>query len=277
VSCSTSTGLTGVTGYTHDLTGNMVSSTDGLELGYNAANQTVDLSGLDGQDAGQASYAGVGQAERVSANQQTFTTAVTGVTAARQGTDAVRWVRDPAGNVISQRGADGTRVYYLTDGLGSTTALVDDTGQVRTRYRYSPYGETEQTCHGDGCVDNPWRYTGEYQDDTGMYKIGERYLAPALGRWTQADPAAFRINPSMLGEPSPYAYAGCNPINNTDPTGLWVECTFAVAGGVFTVIGAAAFAPATGFTSVGAAAAYLGVAGGGAVTSGAGIGFSCLT
>jgi hypothetical protein len=38
-----------------------------------------------------------------------------------------------------------------------------------------------------------------------MYKIGERYLSPELGRWTQADPAVFRINPSVPGEPSPYA------------------------------------------------------------------------
>jgi RHS repeat-associated protein len=228
LSCSTSTGTTGVTGYTHDGNGNMTTSTGGLDLAYNTANQTVQLSGLQGQSGGSASYTGVGQTERVTAHQLTFTTALTGVTAARQGLLTTRWVRDPAGNVISQRGADGSRAYYLTDGLGSTVALVDANGQVRTRYVYSPYGETEQTCHGAGCIDNPWRYTGEYQDPTGMYKIGERYLSPELGRWTQADPAANRINPSMPGEPNPYAYAGCNPINNTDPTGLSVECALQV-------------------------------------------------
>jgi RHS repeat-associated protein len=235
LSCSTSTGLSSVTGYDHDGNGNMTGSTAGLVLAYNDANQTWAMGGLEGQGGTFASYAGVGQTERVSAHQRTFTTALHGVTAARQGTAVTRWVRDPGGNLVSQRGADGSRAYYLTDGLGSTVALIDADGQVRTRYAYSPYGETEQTCHGAGCIDNPWRYTGEYQDPTGFYKIGERYLSPELGRWTQADPAANRINPTMPGEPNPYAYAACDPINNTDPTGLvplGAECVAAFLGSI---------------------------------------------
>lgn len=62
-----------------------------------------------------------------------------------------------------------------------------------------------------------------------MYKIGERYLSPELGRWTQPDPAANRINPTSPGEPNPYAYAACDPINNTDPTGLFIDEDLAVA------------------------------------------------
>ena len=185
-------------------------------------------------------HGGVGQFERVTLDQVFYTHALSGVTAVTAGADTTRWIRDPGGNLVSQRDHTGQRAYYLTDGLGSTIALIDETGQVRTRYTYSPYGETDVSCHGGGCIENPWRYTGEYQDATGLYKIGERYLSPELGRWTQADPAAHRINPGSPGEPNSYAYAACNPINNTDPTGLAVEdyALSCVLGAMFRLISA---------------------------------------
>ncbi len=44
---------------------------------------------------------------------------------------------------------------------------------------------------------------------TGLYKMGERYYDPSIGRFTQLDP---------LGDG--YGYADGNPINSTDPSGL---------------------------------------------------------
>jgi RHS repeat-associated protein len=61
-------------------------------------------------------------------------------------------------------------------------------------------------------VANPWRYAGGFYDgQTGLTKFGARYYDPDLGRFTQRDPS---------GKDLPYAYAGCDPVNNTDPTGL---------------------------------------------------------
>jgi RHS repeat-associated protein len=51
-----------------------------------------------------------------------------------------------------------------------------------------------------------------YDTATGLTKFGARYYNPDLGRFTQRDPS---------GEDLPYAYAGCDPVNHTDWTGLY--------------------------------------------------------
>jgi RHS repeat-associated protein len=69
-----------------------------------------------------------------------------------------------------------------------------------------PRGTTTQA------VPQPYRYSGTYLDPTGLYKMGHRYYDPQLGRFTQPDPSGQETNP--------YLYAGGDPINNSDPTGL---------------------------------------------------------
>jgi RHS repeat-associated protein len=46
---------------------------------------------------------------------------------------------------------------------------------------------------------------------SGLYTMGDRTYDPTLARFTQPDPKS--------QGPDPYAYAGDNPVNNTDPTG----------------------------------------------------------
>jgi RHS repeat-associated protein len=112
-------------------------------------------------------------------------------------------------------GIRGTnRSYYLFDGLGSVVALTNAAGSVTNSYAYDPFGVTTETKVLLTNVFNPWRYTGQYQDTTtGLYKIGARYYQPELGRWTQLDPSGLEGNA--------YLYAGGNPANFTDPSGLF--------------------------------------------------------
>jgi RHS repeat-associated protein len=67
-------------------------------------------------------------------------------------------------------------------------------------------------------------------------KLGARYYNPTTARFTQPDPSG--------QEPNTYNYASCNPINNTDPTGLFPcqgfnECASggALVGGFIGAIG----------------------------------------
>ena len=56
--------------------------------------------------------------------------------------------------VFARMDGTGTR-YYHKDGLGSTIALTDSSGQVKTRYAYAPFGETTVTGDPDA---NPFQY-----------------------------------------------------------------------------------------------------------------------
>jgi RHS repeat-associated protein len=100
----------------------------------------------------------------------------------------------------------------------STAALTDGSGNVANTYSYEPYGTLVTST---GTVANPWRYTGAtngyFDVSNGLYKIGLRFYDPQLGRWTQRD---------VVDDPfdSPgwnrYVYAGADPANSTDPSGL---------------------------------------------------------
>jgi RHS repeat-associated protein len=164
------------------------------------------------------------------------------------------YTRAPDGTLLATH-ADQGSFYYLHDGLGSTTGLVDADGELAAAYRYSPFGETTvETGHE---IFSPWRFTGAYHDPTGLYKIGERYYDPTLGRWTQQDPYVDALDPKQWNR---YIYVGQDPINYTDPTGMCsAQVYFGVAetlawGAVF---GLALWAmPVTAFVGVGSFLMY---------------------
>ncbi|WP_411576809.1 RHS repeat-associated core domain-containing protein [Streptomyces mutabilis] len=89
-------------------------------------------------------------------------------------------------------------------------------------------------------VPQPYRYAGAYADPTGLYKMGHRYYDPTLSRFTQPDPSGQETNP--------YLYAAGDPVNRTDPTGLFSFSDildtgskfFGVVSGCVSGIGAAA-------------------------------------
>ena len=133
------------------------------------------------------------------------TTAVT-----REATGQLTALRRGAGST------DPARFYPLTDALGSVIALIDAAGTQTDTFGYDPYGRSTGRT---GSTDNPFRFTGEYNDATGLYKIGLRYYQPENGRWTQQDPARRATNPTTPPDVSPYQYVGNNPVNYTEPTG----------------------------------------------------------
>jgi RHS repeat-associated protein len=224
---------TGATTYAYDAAGNLDTSTGGLNLDYNAKEQTTSMNSLTGGTSHTKVYAGPGQFERTTAGPITYTHNALGIGSEVNAGATTRYRRDNDGGLHSERLSGGSLFYYVFDGLGSVVALTDSAGSAPTTYTYDPYGETTRT----GTTFNPWRYASGYQDSgSEFYKFGTRYYMPTLGRWTQQDPKEEPTDPLNANR---YGYAGGNPINMTDPDGQ-----FAIALAPVAVVATAAVASA---------------------------------
>lgn len=112
--------------------------------------------------------------------------------------------------------------YYIKNHLGSTMAMVDNTGTVALEvYDYYPYGKKYREYIG-GDNEETHTFTGKEldrfdedlainADGEGLYYFGARYYDPEIGKWTSIDPAR---EFSDL-----YRYT-TNPIVFIDPDGL---------------------------------------------------------
>ncbi len=219
------TSSTGTTTYDYDGVGNLTGDSDGTAIDYDVRNRAETIDHRYSSDGPQqAEYSGTSQFERTRYGDTTFTNSVLGVTSSTTAEGTTHYLRAPDGRVLGQRGPDGATWYYLTDRLGSITGVTGEDGWQWSGYGYGPYGEYTYGSDAGRHPLIPWRYTGAWLDGTwvtgnGFYKIGLRSYDQRPGRWTQPDPLERVINPTQPAEAQPYNYAGCNPTNQTDPTG----------------------------------------------------------
>ncbi|WP_200896779.1 RHS repeat domain-containing protein [Methanosarcina sp. 2.H.A.1B.4] len=106
--------------------------------------------------------------------------------------------------------------WYLSDHIGSTSLMVDETGHEVERTDYFPYGQVRS-----GGLEK-YGFTGqENDDDTGLMYYGARYYSPEYRVFVQPDtllPDPY--NPQALNR---YSYALNNPVKYTDPSGHIVD------------------------------------------------------
>jgi RHS repeat-associated protein len=122
------------------------------------------------------------------------------------------YLRDPSGLPLSVTTELGTNRTYGRDRLGSTTAIVNNSGGLANTYTYDPYG---QIVASSGTRPNSLKFTGGRQDPSSTWTtLGQRTYAPEFGRFTTLDPLAASVT-----DLNRYAYASCNPANFVDPTG----------------------------------------------------------
>jgi RHS repeat-associated protein len=106
--------------------------------------------------------------------------------------------------------ATGAVTYLLADSLGSVRATISPAGALTATASYDAWGNPQTA--GGLTADTPFGYAGGYTDPTGLIYLINRYYDPATGQSTSVDPALAQTS-------APYAYAGGNPVTNTDPTG----------------------------------------------------------
>jgi RHS repeat-associated protein len=121
------------------------------------------------------------------------------------------------GNDLISQNRGGEKSFYHVDGLGSTRVLSSNERQITEQNIYGAFG---RTLNDGESIDNPYLYVGERRDfNVGLDYLRERYFSPQYGRFISRDPFV-----GFLEEPisrHKYIYANGNPVNYTDPTGLF--------------------------------------------------------
>jgi RHS repeat-associated protein len=137
----------------------------------------------------------------------------------------------------------GQSLFYETDALGSTDALLTDSEFASDRYSYRAFGLATHTGSGAGggamlpsqlpfvlgslgsASSSGTEYNwvgrlGYFQDtEIDLYYVRARSYDFATGRWVSEDPTGYADDLNL------FRYARNNPTNAADPSGLEATCT----------------------------------------------------
>ena len=106
--------------------------------------------------------------------------------------------------------------FYHSDHLGSTSYITDEKGNITQYDAYLPYGELLVDEHSSS-EDLPYKFNGkQFDEETGLYYYGARYMNPMASIWYGVDPLAEKYK-SIGG----YVYCIGNPIKLIDIDGLY--------------------------------------------------------
>lgn len=98
--------------------------------------------------------------------------------------------------------------YNTQDHVGSIVARTDSSGNILSKYKYAPFGESPSLT---GTI---FGFTGQRFDaETGLYHFKARYYDPVTGRFLQPDPIGYGDGLNL------YRYARNSPHRYNDPSG----------------------------------------------------------
>ena len=107
----------------------------------------------------------------------------------------------------------GATSYYEQDGVATVTSLSNSTGTLAQTYTFDSFGK--QTA-SSGSLANRLQYTArEFDPETNLQFSRARYYDLSSGRFVSEDPLGFKAGANF------YGYVWNNPINRSDPTGLY--------------------------------------------------------
>ena len=108
--------------------------------------------------------------------------------------------------------------FYHSDHLGSTSYITDDHANITQYDAYLPYGELLVDEHSSS-EELPYKFNGkQFDEETGLYYYGARYLNPVTSLWYGVDPLVEKYA-SMGG----YVYTLDNPVKLVDTDGRIVN------------------------------------------------------
>ena len=120
-------------------------------------------------------------------------------------------ISGPGGQPIEELTAT-TPTYLHRDQLGSVRVATNQSGATVSTRSWDPYGNPTTNT---GTTQPLLGYAGQYTDtETGNQYLRARYYDPATAQFLTRDPLVATTQ-------DPYGYAGNNPVNATDPTGLF--------------------------------------------------------
>ena len=108
--------------------------------------------------------------------------------------------------------------YYITDHLGSTRVITDNSGNVVERNDYYPFGGKHANSSYAQLTTNKQKFNGkelQTTGNTGFLDYGARMYDDVIGRWGVVDPMA-----EGYYRHSPYHFSGNNPIRFLDLNGM---------------------------------------------------------
>jgi RHS repeat-associated protein len=122
----------------------------------------------------------------------------------------------------------GVNESFLRDALNSTLAVTSASGAILDQVTYDPYGNNSDS---NGSYAPGFKFTGREYEGAGfayttLCNLRGRYYDAALGRFISRDPAG------VSGGLNLYAYAGDDPADFSDPTGLDLDSTLEGPGDV---------------------------------------------
>ena len=104
--------------------------------------------------------------------------------------------------------------FYHSDHLGSTSYITDDKANITQYDAYLPYGELLVDEHSSS-EEMPYKFNGkQFDEETGLYYYGARYMNPVASIWYGVDPLAEKYK--SIGA---YVYCSANPIRLIDSDG----------------------------------------------------------
>ena len=135
------------------------------------------------------------------------------------GNTIVNYTTEPTlyGQVLSQDRGGQVRHYHY-DGQGNTVSLTDASGNVTDTRKYSAFGEvTESTGTTEFSLEFGGQFGYSITSAIGLGYVRRRYFG-TNGRWLSCDPLAVQNEWRPVHA---FVYGANNPINWSDPTGLW--------------------------------------------------------